>query len=74
MLASAELFVINFFFDFNSSRNFLKNKLQITNILQDIHVSLHAEWEAFSPSAYLCFGCGLNIGQAIFHKPTRKHL
>lgn len=65
-------------------------------------MSLHAEWEALSPSAYLvCLGCGLQngmcttfsgavirtthvtgtltdigliIGQAIFHKQTRKHL
>jgi len=37
--------------------------LKIINILQDIRISLHAEWEALSPSAYLvCLGFGLQNG------------
>ncbi|CAF0711762.1 unnamed protein product [Adineta steineri] len=76
--------------------------LGIGCLFQDVHVSLHAEWEALTPSAYLiCLGFGLQngmcttfsgavirtthvtgtltdigliIGQAIFHKRTRKHL
>jgi hypothetical protein len=39
------------------------NNLKIISILQDIHISLHNEWEPLSPSAYLvCLGFGLQNG------------